>query len=83
MPNRENHKTDEFEVVGTDRDGEEFAETVFEYQEVMERRAVNKPSEWIKMGPRWFRLGDGTPVNQIDDNTFEVATTGIRLTRAR
>lgn len=79
MPNRETHKTDEFTAV--DDDGNVY--TVIEYQEVMERRSVNKPSEWIKTGPRWFRLDDDTPVNQIDADTFKIATTDMVIRRAR
>ena len=28
--------------------------------------------KWIKAGPSWFRLGDGTAVAKIDDNTFKI-----------
>ena len=79
MPDREAHQTDEIEVV--DEEGNEY--TVFEYQEVMEKRSMTGPSEWIKTGPRWFRLRNGNPVNQVDDNTFKIATTDKILKRVQ
>ena len=40
----------------------------FQYQE-----GTEKPSlKWIKAGPTWFRLSDGTAVDWIDDNTFKI-----------
>jgi hypothetical protein len=54
----------EFKVV--DDHGREY--TVLEYQE-----GTEKPSlKWIKAGPTWFRLSDGTAVDKIDDNTFKI-----------
>ena len=79
MPDREAHQTDEIEVV--DEEGNEY--TVFEYQEVMEKRSMTGPSEWIKTGPRWFRFRNGNPVNQVDDNTFKIATTDKILKRVQ
>jgi hypothetical protein len=79
MANRETHETDEF--VAVDDDGTEYM--IIEYQEVIEQRAIDKPLEWIKAGPRWYRLRDGTPVNYIDGNTFKISTTDKVLTRVR
>jgi len=54
----------EFKVV--DDHGREY--TVLEYQE-----GTEKPSlKWIKAGPTWFRLSDGTAVDKIDDKTFKI-----------
>jgi hypothetical protein len=56
----------EFNLI--DDHGKEY--TIFEYQE-----GTEKPSlKWMKTGPSWFSLGDGTPVEKIDDNTFKIAT---------
>jgi hypothetical protein len=56
----------EFKLI--DDHGKEY--TIFEYQE-----GTEKPSlKWMKTGPSWFSLGDGTPVEKIDDNTFKIAT---------
>jgi hypothetical protein len=64
MKNGETHPVNEFKVV--DDHGKEY--TVFEYQE-----GIVKPSlKWIKTGPTWFRLSDGTDVDKIDDNTFKI-----------
>jgi hypothetical protein len=79
MMNRETHKTKDVPVV--DEAGEE--NTVIEYQEVAERRSLNGPSEWVKLGPTTLRLEDGTPVNRIDDDTFKVATDDRVLKRVR
>jgi hypothetical protein len=63
MENRKTHPVNEFKVV--DGHGKEYA--VFEYQE-----GTEKPSlKWIKTGPTWYCLSDGTAVDKIDDNTFK------------
>ena len=69
------HQIGEFKLI--DDQGSEF--TIFEYQEVMEKPSL----KWIKTGPSWFRLSDGTPVNKIDDDTFKVVTTDSVLKRVR
>jgi len=69
------HQISEFKLI--DDQGSEF--TIFEYQEVIE----NPSLKWIKTGPNWFRLSDGTPVNKIDDDTFKIVTTDSVLRRVR
>jgi hypothetical protein len=60
------HQINEFKLI--DDHGKEY--TIFEYQE-----GVEKPSlKWMKTGPSWFRLSDGTLVDKIDDNTFKIVT---------
>jgi hypothetical protein len=66
MENRETHQISEFKLI--DDHGKEY--TVFEYQEGTETRSL----KWMKAGPSWFRLSDGTPVDKIDDNTFKIPT---------
>ena len=66
MENRETRRISEFKLI--DDNGEEY--TVFEYQEGTEKRSL----KWIEAGPSRFRLGDGTPVDKIDDNTFKIPT---------
>jgi hypothetical protein len=64
MEDRKAHQVNEFKLV--DDHGKEYS--VFEYQE-----GTEKPSlKWIKAGPSWFHLSDGTTVNKIDDNTFKI-----------
>ena len=64
MENRKTHQVNEFKLV--DDHGKEY--TVFEYQE-----GTEKPSlKWIKAGPTWFRLSDGTAVDKLDDDTFKI-----------
>ena len=65
MENRKTRqKVSEFKLV--DAHGKEY--TVFEYQE-----GIEKPSlKWIKAGPSLFSLSDGTAVDKLDDNTFEI-----------
>jgi hypothetical protein len=64
MESRGTRQVNEFKLV--DDQGKEY--TVFEYQE-----GTEKPSlKWIKAGPTWFRLSDGTAVDKIDDNTFKI-----------
>jgi len=58
------HQVNEIKLV--DDHGKEY--TVFEYQEGTEKRSL----KWVKTGPSWFRLGDGTAVAKIDDNTFKI-----------
>jgi hypothetical protein len=58
------HQVNEIKLV--DDHGKEY--TVFEYQEGTEKQSL----KWIKAGPSWFRLGDGTAVAKIDDNTFKI-----------
>ena len=77
MLRKEEHGTNEYEAV--DDDGNEYA--IVEYQEVAERRAIGKPVEWVRLGPSTFRLDDRTPINRVDENTFEIATTGKVLRR--
>ena len=65
MENRKTHQVNEFKLV--DDHGEEY--TAFEYQE-----GTEKPSlKWIKAGPNWFSLSDGTAVDKLDDNTFKIS----------
>jgi len=65
MNSRETRQVNEFKLV--DDQGKEY--TVFEYQE-----GTEKPSlKWIKAGPTWFRLSDGTAVDKLDDNTFKIS----------
>ena len=64
MESRGTRQVKEFKLI--DDQGKEY--TVFEYQE-----GTEKPSlKWIKAGPTWFRLSDGTAVDKIDDNTFKI-----------
>ena len=64
MESRGTRQVNEFKLV--DDQGKEY--TVFEYQE-----GTEKPSlKWIKAGPTWFRLSDGTAVDKIDDNPFKI-----------
>ena len=65
MESRETRQVNEFKVV--DDQGKEY--TVFEYQEGTEKSSL----KWIKAGPTWFRLRDGTAVDKIDDNTFKIS----------
>ena len=58
------HQVNEIKLV--DDDGKEYA--VFEYQQGTEKSSL----KWIKAGPSWFRLSDGTAVAKIDDNTFRI-----------
>ena len=64
MENRKAHQVDEFKLV--DGHGREYS--VFEYQEGIEKQSL----KWIKVGPSWFRLSDGTAVDRINDNTFKI-----------
>jgi hypothetical protein len=64
MENRKTHQVNEFKVV--DDHGKEY--TVSQYQEGTEKLSL----KWIKAGPTWFRLSDGTAVDRIDDNTFKI-----------
>lgn len=79
MSGKEAHRVREFPVM--DEDEDEY--DVIEYQEVMERRHRDRPSEWVKTGPTWFRLADGSPVNKIDDDTFVIAASDRVLKRIR
>ena len=73
MEDRKTHRINEFKLV--DDHGKEYS--VCEYQE-----GTEKPSlKWIKAGPSWFRLSDGTAVDKIDDDTFKIATIGRVLHR--
>ena len=65
MENRKTRQVNEFKLV--DDQGKEY--TVFEYQEGSEKSSL----KWIKAGPTWFRLSDGTAVDKIDDNTFKIS----------
>jgi hypothetical protein len=65
----------EFKLI--DEHGKEY--TVYEYQEGTEKRSL----KWIKAGSSWFSLGDGTPVDKIDDNTFKIPTIESILHRQR
>jgi hypothetical protein len=75
MENRETHQIHEFKLI--DDFGNEYA--IFEYQEGIEKRSL----KWLKTGPSWFRLSDGTPVDKIDDNTFKITTIDRVLHRER
>jgi len=66
MESRETRQVNEFKVV--DDQGKEY--TVFEYQVGTEKASL----KWIKAGPTWFRLSDGTAVDKVDDNTFKIST---------
>ena len=66
MDNRETRQMSEIKLI--DDHGNKY--TVFEYQE-----GAEKPSlKWITAGQSWFRLGDGTPVDRVDDDTFRIST---------
>ena len=65
MENRKTHPVNEFKVV--DGHGKEYI--VFEYQEGTETQSL----KWIKAGPTWYCLSDGTAVDKIDDNTFKIS----------
>ena len=65
MKNRKTRQVNEFKLV--DDQGKEYK--VFEYQEGTEKQSL----KWIKAGPTWFRLSDGTAVDKIDDNTFKIS----------
>jgi hypothetical protein len=58
------HQVNEIKLI--DDDGKEY--TVFEYQGGTEKSSL----KWIKAGPSWFRLSDGTAVAKIADNTFKI-----------
>ena len=73
MANQETHQISEFKLI--DDHGKEY--TVFEYQEGKETRSL----KWMKAGPSWFRLSDGTPVDKIDDNTFQIPAIDKVLSR--
>jgi hypothetical protein len=64
MENRKTRQVNEFKLV--DDNGKEY--TVFEYQEGTEKTSL----KWMKAGPTWFCLSDGTAVDKIDDNTFRI-----------
>jgi len=64
MKNRKTHPVNEFRAV--DDHGKEY--TVLEYQEGTEKQSL----KWIKAGPTWYCLSDGTAVDKIDDNTFKI-----------
>jgi len=75
MENKETQQIDEFNLI--DDHGKEY--TIFEYQEGVEKRSL----KWVKTGPSWFRLSNGTPVDKIDDDTFKIASAGTVLHRKR
>jgi hypothetical protein len=75
MENTETRQISEFKLI--DEHGKEY--TVYEYQEGTEMRSL----KWIKAGSSWFSLGDGTPVDKIDDNTFKIPTIESILHRQR
>jgi len=75
MKNRKTHPVNEFRAV--DDHGKEY--TVLEYQEGTEKQSL----KWIKAGPTWFRLSDGTAVDRIDDNTFKIPMIDRVLRRRR
>ena len=56
MENRKTRQVNEFKLV--DDHGKEY--TAFEYQEGTETQSL----KWTKAGPTWFRLSDGTAVDQ-------------------
>jgi len=64
MENRKTRQVNEVKLV--DDHGKEY--TVFEYQEGTEKTSL----KWIKAGPTWFRLSDGTAVDRINDNIFKI-----------
>lgn len=57
------------EVTARDELGNEYS--VLVYQEFLESTAMNRPPSWVP-GLKEMRLEDGTFVNFIDDNTFEI-----------
>jgi hypothetical protein len=75
MENRQTQQISEFKVIG--HDGREYS--VFEYQEGVETRS----RKWMKAGASWFCLGDGTPVDKIDDYAFTIPTIDGVLHRQR
>jgi hypothetical protein len=66
MQTSEPRQINEFKVV--DGQGNEYA--LIEYRSGTETRSL----KWVAAGESSFALADGTPVYQIDDETFRIAT---------
>lgn len=54
--------------------------TVNEYQELIEARSFNQPTEWLE-GMKILELDDGSKVNFLDDRTFQIVSTNTILRR--
>jgi hypothetical protein len=73
MESKEPRQINEFKV--NDAHGNDY--TVVEYQIVTETRSL----KWLRAGPSWLGLADGTPVCRIDDETFRIETSDTILRR--
>jgi hypothetical protein len=69
MQIREPYQVDEFKVV----DDQENEYTLIEYRNATETRSL----KLLTVGPSWFALADGTPVDQIDDEAFRIGSRGM------
>ena len=85
MPNTERREIEE--ITAVDDDNEEYIVVITD--EFMEHRGrdANSPggviTRWIPAKRIEIRLDDGTPVNRIDADTFEIATTRVRIKRVK
>jgi len=73
MESNEARQINQFKVA--DDQGNEY--TLVEYQNITETRSL----KWRRAGPSWFGLADGTPVGQVDDETFRIETSDTVLRR--
>ena len=73
MQIREPRQINEFKVI--DGQGNEYA--LIEYRNGTETRSLKS----LTVGQSWFALPDGTLVDQIDDETFRIATSDTVLLR--
>jgi hypothetical protein len=55
---------------------------VLEFQEYLASRALDEETQWIP-GMKEYRLESGGRVNYVDDDTFEIVTTGAIIKRVR
>lgn len=67
----ETRRHKEFKAV--DEAGNEYI--ICEYRDFIERVRPFQPSEWVEHGRQYLLLDDGSHVNQIDADTFQVAET--------
>ena len=74
MYNTRTEQTDEFTV--TDEKGSRYK--VIELTEMVESRPVNEPIEWLP-GIRTLHLEDGTTVQRLENDEYEIPRSGIRL----
>jgi hypothetical protein len=76
MQIRERYQIDEFKVI----DDQENEYALIEYRNATETRSL----KLLTVGRRsWFALADGTPVDQIDDGTFRIESSGTVLRRRK